>query len=142
MAPIFTLLAGLLPDVIKRVLPAEKMSEAEAAKLQADMTLELLKQDWSKVEAEYEDRASARQLAAADIAKGNALTGVLAACVRPAWGFGALAMVAWSVLAGHEINAPLQDIIQTVLFFYFGGRHLGRRWNDCRRRKGIKLRKK
>lgn len=122
MAPIFTLLAGLLPDVIKRVLPAEKMSEADAAKLQADMTLELLKQDWGKIEAEYEDRASARQLATADIAKGNAFTGILAAFVRPAWGFGALAMVGYSVIYGVTISSPLQEIIQTVLFFYFGGR--------------------
>lgn len=119
---LLSLLTSILPDVIKRVLPAEKMSDADAAQLQATLTLELMKQDWSKVEAEYQDRASARQLASADIAKGNAFTGMLAATVRPAWGFGALGLVAYSVVIGSPISDSLQAIIQTVLFFYFGGR--------------------
>ena len=119
---LLSLLSNILPDVLKRVLPGEKISEADSAKLQAALTTELLKQDWQKIEAEYKDRDSARNLAAVDIAKGNAYTGILAALVRPAWGFGALVLVGYSVIAGAAIASPLQDIIQTVLFFYFGGR--------------------
>lgn len=121
-ALLISLLSQILPDVIKRVLPAEKMSEAEAAQLQAELTNELAKQDWQKIEAEYADRNSARQLAAQDIARGNALTGFLAATVRPVWGFGAFALVTWSVVQQVAIAPELQDIIQTVLYFYFGGR--------------------
>lgn len=119
---LLSILSSIIPDVVKRVMPAEKMSEADAAQLQAALTMELMKQDWAKVEAEYQDRASARQLAAQDIAKGNAFTGILAAFVRPAWGFGALAVVGYSVVSSAPIGAPLQEIIQTVLWFYFGGR--------------------
>lgn len=122
MGALLSILGSILPDLVKRVLPAEKMSEQDAAKLQTDLTFELLKLDWGKVEAEYQDRASARALAAQDIAKGNAFTGILAAFVRPAWGFGALVMVGYSVVYGAAISSPLQEIIQTVLFFYFGGR--------------------
>lgn len=117
-----SLLSSLLPDVIKRVLPPEKMSEAEAAKLQAELTLELMKQDWSRIEAEFADRNSARQLAAAEIAKGNALTSFFAAVVRPLWGIGAFVLVTYSVIYGVAISSVLNDIIQTVLMFYFGGR--------------------
>jgi len=119
---LITLLSSLIPDVIKRVLPPEKMSEADAAKLQAELTLALMKQDWDRIEAEYADRNSARQLAAAEIAKGNALTSLLAAVVRPLWGIGAFVLVAYSVIYGVAISNVLNDIIQTVLMFYFGGR--------------------
>lgn len=116
------LLNSVLPNVLNRVLPAEKMSEADRANLQQQLTLELLKQNWQQVEAEYADRASARGLAEKDIAGGNAVTSFLAATVRPAWGFGALALVSYSVLTGGAIASAYSDIIQTVLFFYFGGR--------------------
>jgi len=119
---LINLLSSLIPDVIKRVLPPEKMSETDAAKLQAELALALMKQDWDKIEAEYADRNSARQLAAAEIAKGNALTSLLAAIVRPLWGIGAFVLVAYSVIYGVAISNVLNDIIQTVLMFYFGGR--------------------
>lgn len=116
------LLNNVLPGVINRVLPPEKMSEAEAAQLQQELTKELLAQDWAQIEAEYKDRDSARTLAAAEIAKGNAFTGALAAMVRPAWGFAALGLVAWNVLGGHPIEPGFREIVDTVLMFYFGGR--------------------
>lgn len=40
--------------ILKRVLPAEKMSEAERAKLQAEITLELSKQDWQGILGQLE----------------------------------------------------------------------------------------
>ena len=121
---IIGLLQSILPGVLNRVLPAEKISEEDAAKLQNELTQQLLQQNWQQIEAEYADRTNARSLAAQDIAKGNAFTGLLSAIIRPAWGFGALALVVYSVLGHYQISAPLQDIIQTVLFFYFGGRTL------------------
>jgi len=119
---LLSLLGSILPDVIKRVLPAEKVSEAEQANLQAQLTLAVMGADWQKIEAEYADRASARTLAAAEIAKGNAFTSFMAASVRPLWGLGAFALVAYSVGTEHAIAEPLQSIIQSVLAFYFGGR--------------------
>lgn len=119
---ILPLLSSLLPDVLKRVLPAEKMSEEDRAKLGQEIQLELMKQDWSKIEAEFKDRDSARQLAVQDIAKGNAFTSALAAIVRPLWGIGCFVLVAYSVVSGFAITTVLQSIIETVLAFYFGGR--------------------
>lgn len=42
--------SGLLNTVLKRVLPAEKMSEEERAKIESAMQSELLKADWSEFE--------------------------------------------------------------------------------------------
>lgn len=122
LAILGNLLPGLVSDVSKRVLPPEKMSEEERAKLSTELTLEMMKQDWSVVEAEFKDRADARSLAAQEIAKGNAFTAFLAATVRPVWGYGALAAVTYSVLTKTPIDPSLKDIIQTVLQFFFGGR--------------------
>lgn len=120
------LLAGPLIDIVNkvlgRVLPAEKMSQADRLRLETELQLAIMAQDWKEVEAEFSDRASARSLAAADTAKGNAFTTMLAAIVRPMWGLGALALVAYSVLFDKEIGSAFYGIIQTLLMFYFGGR--------------------
>lgn len=119
---ILPFLSGILPDVLKRILPAEKMNESDRINLEQQLTLELMKADWKQVEAEYADRNSARELGKADIAAGNALTGFLSATVRPLWGIGAFVLIAYSVIAGYVITTPIQAIIETVLMFYFGGR--------------------
>lgn len=116
------LLGNLLPGILSRVLPPEKMSEEDAAKIQHELTMTLINQDWNQIQAEYADRNSARVLAAQDIAKGNAFTGMLAAIVRPLWGIGAFILVVYSVLYHSPIDGALQSIITTVLAFYFGGR--------------------
>lgn len=115
-------LSGILPDILKRVLPAEKMSESARIEIEKQLTLELMKANWQQVEAEFADRNSARELGKADIAAGNAVTGFLSATVRPLWGIGAFILVAYSVTAGYVISTPIQAIIETVLMFYFGGR--------------------
>lgn len=115
-------LSGILPDVLKRILPAEKMSEADRANLEQQLTIELMKADWKQIEAEYADRNSARELGKADIAAGNALTGFLSATVRPLWGIGAFVLVAYSVVVGYAIATPIQAIIEAVLLYFFGGR--------------------
>ncbi len=79
-------------------------------------------QDWKEVEASYADMASARDLAKADIAKGNAFTGFLSAIVRPLWGIGAFVLVTHYAISHVPIDQGLQSIIQTVIWFYFGGR--------------------
>ena len=122
MSLILPFLSGILPDVLKRILPAEKMSEADRANLEQQLTMELMKADWKQVEAEFADRNSARELGRSDIAVGNALTGFLSATVRPLWGIGAFVLVAYSVALGYTISTPIQAIIETVLMFYFGGR--------------------
>ena len=122
MALLLPFLSGILPDILKRILPAEKMSEAEQAQLAQALTLEMMKADWQQVEASYADVKDARGLAAADIAKGNAFTGALAAIVRPLWGIGAFCLVAYSVASHSPIDAGIKEIVQTVIWFYFGGR--------------------
>jgi hypothetical protein len=119
---ILPFLSSLLPDVLKRILPAEKMSEEDRAQLAANLQLELMKADWQQVESSYADMANARDLAKADIAKGNAFTGALSAIVRPLWGIGAFVLVAHYAIGHTPIDAGLKDIIQTVIWFYFGGR--------------------
>jgi hypothetical protein len=120
------LLVGPIIEIVKstlnRVLPAEKASEIDQAQLELETIKLLGEQDWQQVEASYADRANARLLAEKDIASGNALTGILAATVRPAWGYGALALVAYSVLTQVPINPAFQSIVETILMFYFGGR--------------------
>ena len=44
----------VINTVLKRILPAEKMSETERAKLEAEILLELSKQDWSAAQAQLE----------------------------------------------------------------------------------------
>lgn len=44
----------LLNTVLKRVLPAEKMSEAERAHLEAELQLEMMKFDWQTVVGQLE----------------------------------------------------------------------------------------
>lgn len=46
--------ASVVDTILKRVLPAEKMSEADRAKLQAEITLELSKQDWQGILGQLE----------------------------------------------------------------------------------------
>jgi hypothetical protein len=52
----WTMLIGpvseLINTVLKRVLPPEKMSEAERAQLEAQITLELSKQDWEGIKGQ------------------------------------------------------------------------------------------
>lgn len=119
---------GLVSDVLKRVLPAEKMTEAERLKLEAEINLALMKYDWNKIELEFKDRDSARRLAEADVAKGNAFTNVLAASVRPLFGFACLAIFIWTAL-GPQFGLKeltLTDnhrlVMETVIYFYFGAR--------------------
>jgi len=117
----------LVNGILKRVLP-EKMSEAEKAQLQQQLSLELMKADWSQVAAEFKDRADARALAAIDVARGNAFSNILAATVRPVWGYATLIVVAYPYLAGAlhwpavTIDDSTKDIVQMVIMFYFGGR--------------------
>lgn len=121
-------ISDLVTTVLKRVLPPEKMTEAERMKLEAELRLALLQADWTRIEAEFRDRDSARRLAAAEIAQGNAWTSVLAALVRPIWGLTSLVVVVYPYLAAPlglpavSIDEPTKDIIQLVIMFYFGGR--------------------
>lgn len=123
IGPVF----GVIDTVIKRILP-EKMSEADRARLAQELQLELMKADWSQAEAAFRDRADARALAAADVAKGNALSNFLAATVRPVWGFASLVVVAYPYLAGAlhwpsvSLDDATKDVVQMVIMFYFGGR--------------------
>ena len=49
-----TPITSILDTVLKRVLPEEKMSEAERLRLQSEITLELAKQDWEGLKGQLE----------------------------------------------------------------------------------------
>lgn len=121
-------ITNIVRDVIKRVLPAEKMSEDDKAKLEQQLTLAIMQQDWQRFEKEIEDRVSARELAKTELDKGNAFTNMLAAMHRPIWSIVMLAVFVWTIISG-QFGLPSimltdihRDIMQTVIIFYFGGR--------------------
>jgi hypothetical protein len=104
------------------------MSEEERARLEHELRLEMLRQDWSAVEAEIEDRINARALAQAELLRGNAFTNVLAAVHRPLWSLVTLGLFVANVI-GPVLGWPEfrlgeieRDIMRTVIIFYFGGR--------------------
>lgn len=117
-------LGGKIADIIKARVPdvnLQKQIEAETSKAVMSM-------DWTAIEKEFQDRADARGLAAKDMAAGNAFTSILAATVRPVWGYASLVVVAYPYLAGAfdlpavQIDDNTRTIVQTVIAFYFGGR--------------------
>ena len=118
----------LLPDVIKRILPREKMSEEDQKKLEQEFEKELLSLDWKMLEKEVEDRVSARHLAEEELKRGNAWTNALAAIHRPIWSLVTLAVFVWTMVSQQfnlpsiEFNDLHAQIMQTVIIFYFGGR--------------------
>ncbi len=137
--------SDLINGVIKRVLP-EKMSEADAANLQQQITLELMKADWAGIEKEYQDRADARALAKADVDKGNWFTNVLAATVRPVFGYIVMAafVASWfpALIPGGAAFVTItdiqKDIMLSVIYFFFGGRTIEKGmalWTDMKKGK-------
>ncbi|GER92676.1 hypothetical protein A45J_0394 [hot springs metagenome] len=50
-------IAALVSDVIRRILPAEKMPEADRLKLESEITLALAQMDWQKYETEITKKA-------------------------------------------------------------------------------------
>lgn len=145
MAALIPMLIGpvsdLLGGILKRLWP-EKMSESEKMQLTTALQLELLKYDWSAVEKEYQDRASARDLAAKDVEKGNWFTNVLAATVRPFFGYVVMAAFFASWVTPYIPGAPVlavtdiqKEIMLSVIYFYFGGRTVEKSmaiWNKKR----------
>lgn len=125
--------SDLVGGVIKRLWP-EKMSEFDAAKFKQEMALALMADQGQQVVQEFADRASARALAEADSAKGNAWTSVLSATVRPVFGYiciaafiAPLALRVWKLWSGQPVpefslNDIEKEIVLTVIYFFFGGR--------------------
>jgi len=121
-------ITNLVTDVVKRVLPPEKMSEEERRKLEVEASLEVRKLMMDKYKLEIEDIVSARKLAEAELSRGSAFTNVLAAVHRPLWSIVTLLLFSWTLLS-TQIGLPEihltelhKDIMQTVIVFYFGGR--------------------
>jgi hypothetical protein len=126
--PILESVTGIVRDVLRRVLPRERMSEAEAAAVEEAAMQALRSADWREVEAAYADRADARSLAKADVAVGNAWTGALAAIHRPIWSLGVFVLFAWALVSPQlglpniDLTEVHKDVMMTVIVFYFGGR--------------------
>ncbi len=95
----------LINTVLKRVLPPEKMSEAERAKIQEEITLELSKQDWQGVMAQLE----VNKIEAAS-------TNWFVAGWRPSVGW-----ICASALGWHYVLQPLLSfVLVAVLHWPFG----------------------
>jgi len=121
-------ITNLVTDVVKRLLPPEKMSEEERRKLEVEASLEVRKLMMDKYKLEIEDIVSARKLAETELSRGSAFTNVLAAVHRPLWSIVTLLLFSWTLLS-TQIGLPEihltelhKDIMQTVIVFYFGGR--------------------
>lgn len=117
-------------SVLKRMLPPEKMTEAERAAVEYQVAEAIRNLDWEREKAEIEDRMNARLLAAAELEKGNAWTTTLAAIHRPIWSLSTLLLFAWTIV-GESVGLPSiklgethKDIMLTVVMFYFGGRSI------------------
>jgi len=121
-------ITSLVTDVIKRVLPPEKMSEEERRKLEVEASLEVQKLMMDKYKLELEDIVSARKLAEAELSRGSAFTNILAALHRPLWSIVTLLLFSWSLLSTQlglpeiHLTELHKDIMQTVIVFYFSGR--------------------
>jgi hypothetical protein len=125
--------SDLVGGVLKRLWP-EKMSEFDAAKFKQEMALALMQDQGQQVVQEFADRASARDLAKADVEKGNWFTNVLSATVRPVFGY--VCMCAFLAPLGlrlvalarggevpvFELSMIEKEIVLTVIYFFFGGR--------------------
>jgi holin (3TMs family) len=138
--------SDLLGGVIKRIWP-EKAAEIDKLKLQAATAEFIATQEGQAALNEFADRASARTLAAADVAKGNWFTNVLAATVRPFFGYVVMGafIASWvpALIPGGqnfvEITDIQKEIMLTVIYFFFGGRTLEKgmaMWADVKKGNG------
>ena len=119
MSPLlFKSISDIALGLIDRFIP-DNQKQAEA---QLDLQKTLLEYNWKAIETEFSDLANARGLAEAEIAKSSPLTSFLAAAVRPVWGIGAFALVAYSFIYSKEIDSVMAGMIEIVIQFYFGGR--------------------
>lgn len=92
----------VINTILKRVLPPEKMSESERAQLEAQITLELSKQDWQGIIAQIE----VNKVEAAS-------TNWFVAGWRPAVGW-----VCASALAYHYVVQPLASFLLVAVFHW------------------------
>lgn len=128
----WSLLIGPVADLLKTTINkiwGDKISEAEKMQLQLEMQKAMQEYDWKSVEKEYDDRNSARILAAADVAKGNWFSTVLAATIRPFFGYIVMGAFVYTFVAPYIPGAPpapindlQKEVMTTVIYFYFGGR--------------------
>lgn len=133
MAALAPLLIGPVSELIRNVMNkfvGDKMSEQEKAQLTLEAQKMVWEQDWAPLAREFEDRANARALAKADVERGNWVSNILAATVRPAYGYWSLGILTVLVMGktihllepSPETMDLVKDVVKTVIFFFFGGR--------------------
>lgn len=133
-------------SVLRRVLPAEKMTEAERIAIETQVADAIRNLDWEREKVEIEDRMNARLMATAELEKGNAWTTTLAAIHRPIWSLTTLALFAWTIV-GESVGLPTiqfselhKDVMMTVVIFYFGGRSIEKANTEIQKTKRLKKR--
>ncbi|HHL40885.1 MAG TPA: hypothetical protein ENJ37_10300 [Deltaproteobacteria bacterium] len=109
--------------LVDKYLPKSLSEEAkERLKLEAGRLA------MEEYRAALSERASARELARADVGGAPPWTRALAALHRPLWSLLTLAIFCWTVLAPYlgyqvlDLSDIHKEIMQTVIVFYFGGR--------------------
>ena len=124
-----TVLPGILKDVLRRVLPREKLSEEELRKLEVEAETQAHRLWLEKYSLEVQDRISARELAKWELKRGSALTNMLAAIHRPMWSLVTLGLFILTVVGpvwgwSLQLTDVHKSIMMTVIIFYFSGRSL------------------
>lgn len=127
--------SALAAEAIKRALPADKLTEVERIKLEAEVGAAIRSADWPRYEKEAEERGAAREMAVADSAKGGALSHMLSALHRPIWSLVTLGLYAWTVVTDAVLDQMQRDVMLAVIAFYFGGRSFEK---VAKTRKGVK----
>ncbi|HDD53078.1 MAG TPA: hypothetical protein ENF32_03295 [Thermosulfidibacter takaii] len=118
---------GLVKEVLKRVLPPEKMSEEERKKLEMEAAAQATQLFLERYSKEMEDVMNARSLAMVEAQNAPWLVRLLRGLVRPIIGFGCATIWGYNVLAPQFLNQPRIPlnqwdyfVIMSVLSFYFG----------------------
>lgn len=111
--------ADLINTILKRVLPAEKMTEQERAQVE----LELLKQDWSGVLGQLEVNKQEAASESRFVAGWRPFVGWVCGAAL-AWAYVLCPLLTWCLLAVGVKTPPLPDLalgeLMPVLFGLLG----------------------
>ena len=108
---------SVVNTVLKRVLPPEKMGERERAKLESDLTVALIKADWSIVEKQAE-------IIVAEAKGGSALQRLWRPITMLT--FVALIVSKWMGLSAPGITESIELEILNIIKIGLGGYVVGR----------------
>lgn len=122
LCKVFGLGAGATPEQMSGAVLAATPEQLKALADAEIAHVEYLKALAQFAETDRQDRAGAREAEGVELAKGYAWTAALSALVRPLWGVGCFALIAYYGATGQAIDPTLSGIVDTVLLYFFGSR--------------------